>query len=426
MNRTPTAAPIAAGLLALAAGAADAEIVGGSNITEIDPPANISQGALEDDTSVNVFFESSVLVASPSILIEHGPSGLVDDASDLVSVSYGLNTRMESYYLHFDPVGTSSTESITATVTFSSEIYGVCVGASALDATDATFSAPATNYPGNTGRQTEVSNGDSFEISADRRSITVNLTASGNTDQLRVLTAPTPALVHEYNFEGNTIDNAGGADAVDGTNPQYRDFTSAVPVPFALGRAYRVGQTATPSQVSAIPSADFTVFGTNDFTIAFSLRRFQNDTGDIDFVLDGHDSEGWDVVLPVGSTVNFRNFAGANVNFESPTLAFGAGANEWHHLAFVFDASEPDGARWYFDGSLVSADDATAMIEPVVADRDILIGGQSTGPEGLDGQLGRLRFYNFALTTEQVQAIATEGGFFVATPRPRLRRRRRR
>jgi hypothetical protein len=414
---TRTTTLTAAALLALAAGA-HADIVSSANVDlRPSPTADVTEGARERSL-VQAFFESAVVLGA-NLAVDQVATGPADVNNPATPGVIRDGALVESYLFRYDPIDNGQSQSLVASATFGSDILGVMFLETTLDASDPIVGAPGTVYPTDPaeagfGLELTANGADFFEISADRRTLTFIPSANAAQDMIRVITAETviPGLVHEYNFEDNGIDCVGGADAVAGASVEFRGGPGS-DVPFALGRAYRMGWNENASDVFRVPGAGFFDPGYGDFTIAFALRRLQIDTGDIDFVIDARNSSGWDVTMPDGGTIQFRNFRGANVTFESPSLPFGSGNDEWHHLAFVYDRSETDGARWYFDGQLVSADDATAMIEPAIADlNNILIGGQSGGSESLDGQMGRLRIWNLALSTEQVQAVAAEGGFF--------------
>ncbi|MEO1128666.1 MAG: LamG domain-containing protein, partial [Planctomycetota bacterium] len=410
LHRTVRATGSTACLLMLAAAAA-ADVYSTSANTNIrdNPPADVTEGIVENSSDVMIFLESTRLLAS-DLSVDHIDTGLVDSAGDAVPGIVPASTHVASWLVHFDP-NDNDDEIVTAVIEFNTEILGICYTSACLNATDATLGSPTTTYPSESGRQTEVENDDAFDIASDRLSVTVNLSAGNLVDQMRIITAPSPRVIHEYNFEGNGIDCAGGADASPGSNVGFRRPDQGVP--FAEGMAYRMGNSSGGGGVYSVPNADFTQFGLSDFSISFSLRRLQTDTGDVDYVLDGRETgDGWDLRLATGSILRFRGRSGGvATDFDSPSVGFGSSDNEWHHITFVCDRSEMDGARWYFDGKRISSADATVM-GAVVTASDVFIGGQvqGTGTESLDGQMGRLRVWNYALTDDQVWAIG--GSFF--------------
>ena len=108
-------------------------------------------------------------------------------------------TVVNSYLVHYDPVGTSQNLTRSASFTFGDEILGVVFVDTDLDASDATLGVPGTTYPtGVADRGLEITGSDSYTISPDRRTLNVTLNAGLGADQLRVITlTPDEVLVAE-------------------------------------------------------------------------------------------------------------------------------------------------------------------------------------------------------------------------------------
>lgn len=395
-------------LVAAAASTSGADILGpfSSGIEVLSsPPADVAEGALESSDTLRVFLESQFTV-SGGFDVDHAAAGFVNSEGALIPEQIADGQRVKSYYIHFDPISNVAA-SHSGTITFTAEILGVLVLESSVNDTDGSLGAGGTFYDVDGALELMP---DSFEIAANRRTITVNATASSSRDRMRVLVAnPIEAMVHEYQFEGNGIDNVSGADAIIGINTEYRDHTNGVP--FQMGQVLRVQESAGQNGAARIPASEFFELGTSDFTIAFSIRRAQADTGDKDNILDAANlSGGWKVLFPAGGSVRF-NAVGWSMQFDSPGLSLGSSPDDWNHLAFTCDRSEVDGARWYLNGALVSADDATGLgfLNAVV---DIWIGRDPNGvnSDSMDGLLGRLQVYNYSLPAEHVLAIAREAG----------------
>ncbi len=397
-------------LAAAAASTCGADILGpfSSGIEVLSsPPADVAVGALESSDSFRVFLESQFVV-SGGFDVDHAAAGLIDSEGALVPAQIADGQRVKSYYVHLDPVGDGGGgATLSGAITFTAEILGVLVLNESMNDTDGTLGAGGTFYDVDGALELMP---DSFEIAANRRTITVNATASSSRDRMRVLVAnPIEAMVHEYQFEGNGIDNVSGADAIIGINTEFRDHTNGVP--FQMGQVLRVQENAGQNGAAHIPASEFFELGTSDFTIAFSIRRAQADTGDKDTILDAANlSGGWKVLFAAGGSVRF-NAVGWSMQFDSPGLSLGSSPDDWNHLAFTCDRSEVDGARWYLNGALVSADDATGLgfLNAVV---DIWIGRDPNGvnSDSMDGLLGRMQVYNYSLPAEHVLAIAREAG----------------
>ncbi len=397
-------------LAAAAASTCSADILGpfSSGIEVLSsPPANVAVGALESSDSFRVFLESQFVV-SGGFDVDHAASGLIDSEGALVPAQIADGQRVKSYYIHLDPVDNGGGgATLSGAITFTAEILGVLVLNDSVNDTDGALGAGGTFYDVDGAFELMP---DSFEISASRRKITVNATASSSRDRMRVLVAnPVETMVHEYQFEGNGIDNVSGADLTLGVNTEFRDHTNGLP--FQIGKAMRVQENAGNNGAAHVSASEFFEFGTSDFTIAFTVRRAQADTSDKDTILDAANlGGGWKILFLDGGNVRF-NAVGQSYTVDTPGLSLGSSQDDWHHLAFTCDRSEVDGARWYLNGELVTSEDATTLgfIASVV---DVWFGRDPNGlnSDSLDGLLGRLQVYNYALPAEHVLAIAREAG----------------
>lgn len=182
------------------------------SITQIAAPADVNDNVFESDTSIFLFEEqkgvTGISQASP-LLVDDVPGGAVEP--DQIA-----GVPVDSYFLHFDPVGISGTDimNLTGTVTFSTPILGLiwggvpCVNCPPtteyLDSSD-WLGNPATVYPtGGLGRGLEVEDfyislttQDFVSVSPDGYTLILDLSAQPlRFDQIRVLTAvPVPAAV---------------------------------------------------------------------------------------------------------------------------------------------------------------------------------------------------------------------------------------
>ena len=395
----------AAALLAACATAASADVLGHLSEDAIilpSPPADVTLGALEDNASVFVFHESDFTV-SGGFAVDHAAVGLVDAGAELMTTPLVDGQRASSYHVHLDTVG-NQLAIVDASITFSTEILGVLVRDSSLTNTNSSLGAPETLYAPGGGPEL---NPDNFEISADRRTLSFTGSVSVGVDRLRVIVdKPFVGLVHEYDFEGGGFDSVSNADILMGDEAQF----SADGVPFALGQAFRISSEDSFNSGGEISTSEFLDLANTDFTIAFSIRRLEEgDTPEHYTVIDAVDNAGWRIVMPDDGGIRFDQ--GDEQGFAAtPPLAFGIANDEWHHVAFTCDRSETDGARWYFDGVLVSAHDAT-LYGSLTPDRVDIFFGVSTGEgDNMGAMMGRMQVYNFSLDAEQVRSIAYDTG----------------
>jgi len=166
-------------------------------------PSSVAVGGSENSTSIIAFDEQQDLSLSSALSVDYltstGTTGTL-----------ATGTQLNSYLIHFDPVGTSvlleDLVTLTGSITFSNRITGLiysgvpCDNCPAtpeyLDASDH-LGATGTLYPtGELGRGLELDSdpyytgrGDFFSLSADGRTLDLSFTAYPlRMDQLRVVT----------------------------------------------------------------------------------------------------------------------------------------------------------------------------------------------------------------------------------------------
>ena len=218
-----------------------ASLIGVSgDVDVIDAPASVRAGSLQSNTTAFVFEEKKgvsypgfdALVSSQaavdsglSFLSDYSDeetfpgylqvqSGLTDAYSDNVAARPPDGVRMDSYFLHFEPIPNVDGLPVyiaTGTLSFDSEILGTQFGEvsylpAEIELSTLMFKAENTSYNSFfslAGGALELSSecgdfGDNYSISSDRRSLTFCFSANGNSDQLRIVTrstVPEPATL---------------------------------------------------------------------------------------------------------------------------------------------------------------------------------------------------------------------------------------
>ncbi|MFQ5847729.1 MAG: PEP-CTERM sorting domain-containing protein [Candidatus Methylomirabilales bacterium] len=181
---------------------AQATIIGTTGaVTEIAPPASVEVGALESDTVVSAFAESQNVSLSGNLLISFASPGTFTSNSPFPGGSILSGTIVNSYFLHFDPVGEpTNLVTVTGTVTFNEKILGVIAESPKLLNSDP-LGASGTTYPPdlsglNANRGLEGSSQatlDTVTLSANLRTLSLDqLVATLAPDQIRVITQPVP------------------------------------------------------------------------------------------------------------------------------------------------------------------------------------------------------------------------------------------
>ncbi len=213
-------------------------------------------------------------------------------------------------------------------------------------------------------------------------------------------------LIDHYEFEGGGVDSAGGdANGAAGANVSF--------APGVLGQGAVFGVAASPaSQRIDVPQANGFNPGTGDFSVAFWVKRDQNDTGNFDGVLDALNGGGTGYQIYFSNDANagggnldklfmrLDDDTGAWLNVVSAT-AF-ADTISFHHYALTVDRTA-DTAQIWADGVLDATVDISVLTSAIVPNQDLRIG--AIGEGGLDGKLDDLRFYNYKLTAAELQGL---------------------
>jgi hypothetical protein len=189
----------AIGAAALAS-AAQAGIVGvGGDAQWIAAPVDARINALTSSEFVRVWNEQqAVAVRAGGLTVDHdGTPGLVNNNSMLSDIVIAAGQIVSSHYIHFDSPGTVSA-SAKGFVTFDQDIIGVIVrgdrrddGRNRLDQSD--WLSSGTLYSdGVRNRGMELSQGEFFQISPNRRTLAFSFNISNPGDFVRVITVPSP------------------------------------------------------------------------------------------------------------------------------------------------------------------------------------------------------------------------------------------
>jgi len=192
--------PLAATLfLALAANVASAAIIASSGAaTPIAPPADVTLNALESDTLAPVFVERTDFTLPVDLQVHITLPGTSPTAVDM-NFSPGAipaGTRIDSYYVHFDSLGDSTTTEavvVDGSITFDRDVLGLIVGPILLNESNLLVGAPGTLYPSDPSLEI-VAGGAGLEandlltLSSDRRTVTFNFRNTAHLDSFRIIT----------------------------------------------------------------------------------------------------------------------------------------------------------------------------------------------------------------------------------------------
>jgi hypothetical protein len=167
-----------------------------NTLTNVTP--NVA--AAENDTYSNLFLEKSNHALSANLAVDVlNPSGSYD-ANDLSVGNILAGTRVNSYWLNADKVGSSSTwVDYSGQITFENKILGVIFNNQTRFANSTTeLGRVGTTYPGSGfygPLDIHDSTRDTFSITNGGRTLKFNWTLNTHADQMRIITAvPEPAF----------------------------------------------------------------------------------------------------------------------------------------------------------------------------------------------------------------------------------------
>lgn len=182
---------------------AQASVITGtsSNVVEAAIPASLKKDVVQNNTSIYAFREQQNVLLTSILLVNFTSTGTYHPAvtNEAPTSEISAGTRLDSYIFHFDIFYTGSTLRALGTATFDNEILGIIGTHSTLVSTDSWLGNPGTLYETTTptfgGRGLEGTDfslaaaRDWITISADRKTVTLDLGAGDWFDDIRVLVA---------------------------------------------------------------------------------------------------------------------------------------------------------------------------------------------------------------------------------------------
>ncbi len=185
------------GLFFLAHPAFAAIVSVGGNAAVLPIPANVSSNHFESDTTIAVFNERQGVLLSSPMAFDANVGKFYSATADLTPGTIPAGTRVNSYLVHFDKVGSSSGFVIrSGSVTVDEPVLGLMSSVNSLVASDAVVGVPGTIYGTDANRGIDFNTGDSFLLSSDLRTVSFTLASSPDEDQLRIVTVvPEPTAI---------------------------------------------------------------------------------------------------------------------------------------------------------------------------------------------------------------------------------------
>ena len=194
-------------------------------VLAIAAPRSVVLQQLESDNYLYLFSERSQAPLLSSIRVDVSQPGTYSQTPSLTPLVIPRGTVVNSYYGHFDRVGTPSAfQRVRGSVTFANPVLGVVLGDSNLNASNF-LAKPGTTYP-QSGRGFDAFDSvkpDYFSLSADRRTVSFDLQTAAFSDDFRVLTgmsAPTAVV----GVPGNGTVSLSWVDSVPADGPSVTNY----------------------------------------------------------------------------------------------------------------------------------------------------------------------------------------------------------
>jgi len=179
------------------------------SMVEVTPPSSVLYHDTESNTQIIAFVEKQNHVLSMPITVDITASGTYSPINPpgFGSVSPGVipaNTAVNSYFIHFDPVGTTTAVFLTGSIILDEKIIGVIVYPSSLDASDGELGSAGTSYPVGRLRGLESSSPDFITVDIGLAKVDVDVGTSTQIDQVRIITESKPLTVGGEMFPVDT------------------------------------------------------------------------------------------------------------------------------------------------------------------------------------------------------------------------------
>ena len=156
----------------------------------ISAPKTVEVNKLEDANYAMFFAEKTGVTLNTNLKVDASVAGVYDLKSGLTPATILAGTRINSYYLHVDRVGSPTVfDKVSGSVTFDTPILGVIATKDNMNVSDF-LGADKTVYS-KSGRFLDIgapNNLDKFWISADMKTLRYELQTSTAADDLRIIT----------------------------------------------------------------------------------------------------------------------------------------------------------------------------------------------------------------------------------------------
>jgi hypothetical protein len=187
-----------AALLALPLSRVRGSIMGTSGaVTEAAPPSNITTGNWQSGTQIRAFQEQQDYVLPQAVNVDITVPGTSPNStsSNLSPGTISAGTLVNSYFLHFDPVGSPKNPvELTGSITLGEPIIGIIAEDNALTASNPILGMSNVTYP-DSGLELNPAGGGTSDVvtwEANNQNIDMDWRASSKSDNMRIITEASP------------------------------------------------------------------------------------------------------------------------------------------------------------------------------------------------------------------------------------------
>ena len=172
-------------------------------------PSSVVFNNIEDNEVIQIYVERSNYVLESDLQTDLSTPGYTQTFSTGGGDLIPAGTEVDSYLLHFDPVGSTNTESLDKTFAFSGRILGVICTTIGLATSDPIVGEPTTAYPTNQNARGYENNAERVEIADSMDTFIVHrFHSTFPGEQTRIITAPGGAAGTSYGMNNQVKSKA--------------------------------------------------------------------------------------------------------------------------------------------------------------------------------------------------------------------------
>lgn len=166
-------------------------------VTEATPPINLTDGNWQSSTEIRAFQEQQDFVLPQAVSVDITVPGTSPNSTDsnLSPGTIPAGTVVDSYFLHFDPVGKPAHPvELTGSITLDAPIIGIIAEDDTLEASNSVLGIQGDAYPDG-GLELNPAGGGTSDVltwEANNQTVDVDWRASSQSDNIRIITEASP------------------------------------------------------------------------------------------------------------------------------------------------------------------------------------------------------------------------------------------